>query len=136
MTEPVIVLDSGVIDQVLSNREFRALLEDLLRSGWTPIIPTSVLAEAITGRPADAPVNQVIGRVGTIDTDEPIARRAGALRYAASRESARRPPSAIDAIVAAHACDATRGVIFTSDPTDLGLLLTEQPRIRVETPSG
>lgn len=134
MTEPVIVFDSGAIDQVVTNKEFRALVDDLLRSGWTPIIPTSVLAEAITGRAADAPTNQAIGRIGTTVTDEPLARQAGALRYAATRSAARRPPSGIDAIVAAHAADAGSGVVFTTDPGDLRRLLVASPRVRVERP--
>lgn len=134
MTTPVIVLDAGAIDQVVTNREFRATLEDLLRSGWTPIIPTPVLAEAITGRSTDAVANQAIGRIGTIPTDEPLARYAGALRHAAVRSSGRRAPSGIDAIVAAHAADAGQGVVFTTDPGDLRRLLTDHPRIRVERP--
>ena len=134
MTGPVIVLDAGVIDQIVTNREFRATLEDLLRSGWTPIIPTPVLAEVITGRPTDAVANQAISRMGTIPTDEPLARYAGALRHAALRGSSRRAPSGIDAIVAAHAADAGQGVVFTTDPGDLRRLLTDHPRIRVERP--
>ena len=134
MSEPVIVLDSGAIDQVVTNKEFRAVLDDLVRSGWTPIIPTPVLAEAITGRPTDAPANQAIGRIGTTVTDEPLARHAGALRYAAARTAGRRPPSGIDAIVAVHAADAGSGVVFTRDPGDLRRLLAASPRIRVERP--
>lgn len=134
MSEPVIVLDSGAIDQVVTNKEFRAVLDDLVRSGWTPIIPTPVLAEAITGRPTDAPANQAIGRIGTTVTDEPLARHAGALRYVAARTTGRRPPSGIDAIVAAHAADAGSGVVFTTDPGDLRRLLAASPRIRVERP--
>ena len=134
MTEPVIVLDAGAIDQVVTNKEFRAALEDLLRSGWTPIIPTPVLAEAITGRPTDAPANQAIGRIGTVVTDEPLARSAGALRHTALRTAGRRAPSGIDAIVAAHAADAGQGVVFTTDPGDLRRLLAERPRVRVERP--
>jgi len=134
MSEPVIVLDGGVIDQVVTNKEFRAVLADLLRSGWTPIIPTSVLAEAITGRPTDAPANQAIARIGTTVTDEPLARQAGALRYVAAKTAGRRAPSGIDAIVAAHAADSGAGVVFTSDPGDLRRLLSGHPRIRVERP--
>jgi predicted nucleic acid-binding protein len=134
MSETVIVLDAGAIDQVVTNKEFRAVLDDLLRSGWTPIIPTAVLAEAITGRAMDAPANQAIGRIGTTMTDEPLARHAGALRYAAARTAGRRPPSGIDAIVAAHAADAGAGVVFTTDPGDLRRLLTSSPRVRVERP--
>jgi len=134
MSEPVIVLDSGTIDQVVTNKEFLAVLEDLLRSGWTPIIPTPVLAETITGRPTDAPANQAIARIGTTVTDEPLARQAGALRYAAARTAGRRPPSGIDAIVAAHAADAGAGVVFTSDPGDLRRFLASSPHICVERP--
>lgn len=134
MTEPVVVFDSGVIDQIVANKDFRALVDNLVRSGWAPIIPTPVLAEAITGSATDAPANQAIGRIGTTVTDEPLARQAGALRYAATRAGGRRVPSAIDAIVAAHAADAGAGVVFTTDPSDLRRLLTSNPRVRVETP--
>lgn len=134
MSEPVIVLDSGAIDQVVTNKEFRAVLDDLVRSGWTPIIPTPVLAEATTGRPADAPANQAISRIGTATTDEPLARHAGALRHTAAKTGGRRIPSGIDAIVAAHAADTGIGVVFTTDPGDLRRLLAAHPRIRVEQP--
>ena len=134
MTEPVIVFDSGVIDQLVTNNEFRIVVDDLVRSGWSPIIPTPVLAEAITGGARDAPTNQAIRRVGTSVTDESLARRAGALRYAAARAGGRRAPSGIDAIVAAHAADAGAGVVFTADPTDLRRLLVDHPRLRVERP--
>lgn len=134
MSGPAIVLDSGAIDQVVTNKEFRAVVDDLVRSGWTPVIPTPVLAEAITGRATDAPANQAIGRIGTTITDEPLARHAGALRHAATRAAGRRPPSAIDAIVAAHAASAGAGVVFTTDPVDLRHLLAASPRIRIERP--
>lgn len=134
MSHPVIVLDSGVIDQVVTNKELRAVLGDLLRAGWTPIIPTPVLAEAISGRPTDAPANQAIARIGTTVTDEPLARQAGALRYVAARTAGRRVPSGIDAIVAAHAADAGAGVVFTTDPIDLRRLLADTSRVRVERP--
>lgn len=134
MSDPVIVLDSGAIDQVVANKEFRAVLGDLVGSGWAPIIPTPVLAEATTGRPSDALANQAIGRIGTSVTDEPLARHAGALRHAAARTAGRRSPSGVDAIVAAHAAAAGAGVVFTTDPGDLRRLLADHPRIRVERP--
>jgi predicted nucleic acid-binding protein len=133
LTEPVIVFDTGAIDHVVTSKEFRAVLDDLLRSGWTPIIPTPVLAETITGRAADAPANQAINRIGTTTTDEPHARLAGALRFGA-RAGARRVPSGIDAIVAAHAAHAGAGVVFTTDPGDLRRLLVSHPRVHVERP--
>jgi len=80
MGDPVVVLDSGAVDRATSNAEFRGLLRDLVVSGWDPVIPSVVLAEAITGRPGDAPANQTINRLGTEVTDEATARRAGRLR--------------------------------------------------------
>jgi hypothetical protein len=82
---------------------------------------TAVIADAWvrTGRTVDAPVNRVVKRLGTSDTTQATARRAGHLRFAVLRSGPRRTPSAIDAIVAAHAADAGAGVVFTTDPTDL-----------------
>ncbi len=134
MNQPVVVLDSGVIDQAAKNHEFRSILEDLLGSGWLPVIPSVVLAEAITGRPSDAPVNQVVNRLDTVDTTQAMARRAGHLRFRSQRSTGSRIPSGIDAIVAAHAADAGAAVVFTTDPADLRRLLGDYPRVRVEKP--
>ena len=134
MTDPVIVLDTGAVDQAATNNELRWLLRDLISDGWIPFIPTVVLAEAVTGRPEDAPVNQVVKRLGTVDTTQATARRARHLRFGVKRAGARRVPSGIDAIVAAHAADAGRGVVFTTDPSDLRHLLVDFPQIRVEKP--
>ena len=127
------MLDSGVLDRATTDREFRALLRDLIDGGWDPIVPTVVLAEAITGRPIDAPVNQIVRRVGTTDTSEATARRAGQLRNGPI-PAGRRTPSGIDAIVAAHAAEAAAGVVFTTDPTDLRRLLTDFSPITIEKP--
>ncbi len=134
MTEPVVVLDSGVIDLATTDREFRWVLRDLVDGGWTAVIPTVVLSEVITGRAEDAPTNQAVNRVGTVDTDQLVARRAGLLRYRAERSAGRRPPGGIDAIVAAHAVGAGGGVVFTTDPSDLRRLLVDHAHIRVERP--
>lgn len=123
-------LDAALQEKL--EREFRAVLDDLLRSGWAPIIPTPVLAEATTGRATDAPASQAIGRIGTAVTDESLSRHAGALRYTAARTAGRRPPSGIDAILAAQAAEAGVRVVFTTDPGDLRRLLAGSPRIRVE----
>ncbi len=134
MSDPVVVLDSGAIDQAITNPEFRWVLRDLIEGGCVPINPTVVLAETITGRRQDAPVNQVINRLGTVDTTQATARRAGHLRFAAQRSAVRRIPSGIDAIVATHATDAGSGVVFSTDAVDLRRLLTDYPRIKVEAP--
>jgi len=134
VSDPVVVLDSGVIDQVVADPEFRWVLRNLVESGWVPIIPTVVLSETITGRPQDAPVNQIVKRLGTVDANQATARRAGHLRFAVERSGARRVPSGIDAIVAAHAANAGTGAVFSTDQSDLRRLLSDFPRIKVEKP--
>jgi predicted nucleic acid-binding protein len=134
MSEPAVVFDSGVIDQAATSREFRWVLRELLENGWTPLIPTVVLSEAITGRPEDAPANQVIRRLETVDTSQATARRAGHLRFSVQRTGIRPMPSGIDAIVAAHAVDVGRAVVFTTNTTDLRRLLVDHPQLAVEKP--
>ncbi|MEZ5143018.1 MAG: hypothetical protein R2726_10940 [Acidimicrobiales bacterium] len=134
MSDPVVVLDSGVVDQAVTNQEFRWVLRDLVEGGWVPVIPTVVLAEATTDRPTDAPVNQAVKQIGTIDTTPPTARLAGRLRYNVERSGAHRVPGGIDAIVAAHAAEAGAGVVFTTDPRDLRRLLADTRGVVVEKP--
>lgn len=134
MTGPAVVLDAGVLDKATTNREFRWVLRDLVEAGWTPIVPTVVLAEAITGRPEDAPTNQAVKALGTVDTDPPTARIAGALRFVSLQAGGRRVPSGIDAIVAAHAALAGTGILFTTDPSDLRRLLANHPSVDVDEP--
>jgi hypothetical protein len=43
-------------------------------------------------------------------------------------------PTGIDAIVAAHAADTHKAVVFTSDLSDLRRLLVDCPWVRVEKP--
>lgn len=134
MTVPVAVLDSGVLERIAARPSFRVTLRDLLAEGWDVVVPAVVLAEAIRGAPTDAPTNQAVNRLGTVTTDEAMARRAGNLRSLALRTSERRVPSGIDAIVAAHAVAVGRGVVFTTDPSDLRRLLVDHLGIRVERP--
>jgi hypothetical protein len=129
-----VVLDSGVLDLAETNQEFRWLLRDLVEGGWEPSIPTVVLAEMVTGRPTDAPVNRVVKRLGTSGTSEALARRAGHLRYGVQRAASRRIPSGIDSIVAAHAAEVGSGVVFTTDPADLRRLLVDFPHITIQRP--
>lgn len=134
MTDPVVVLDSGVVDRAASDSEFRWVLRDLVQQGWLPVLPTVVLAEATTGRASDAPVNQAAKRIGTTDTSPPTARLAGQLRFAVERTGVRRIPGGIDAIVAAHAAEVGAGVVFTTDPSDLRRLLADHPSVAIEKP--
>ena len=132
MTETAIVFDSGALDRVLGTPELRLMLRDLVAAGWLPVVPAVVLAEAITGRPQDAPANQLVRRLGTVATDEATARLAGRLRHTVIAGGARRTPGGIDAIVAAHATEADRSVVLTTDPGDLRRLLADHPSVVVE----
>lgn len=134
MTAPTVVLDSGALDRATTNFEFRRVLRRLVENGCIPVVPAVVLAEAITGRPQDAATNQTIKRFDTVDTNQATARQAGALRHRANRSSSRRLPSAIDAIVAAHAVEVGAGFVFTTDPADLQRLLANHPKLHVESP--
>lgn len=131
MTGPLVVLDSGAVDQVVRSRRLRQRLAILVADGWDPVIPTVVLAEIVTGRSTDAVVNRVISSIGTVDTSVPVARHAGALQFAAGRRLGQ-APSGIDALVAAHAAEGTRAVVCTSDPDDLRALLAEVATVIVE----
>ena len=134
MSDPVVVLASGVIDRVSEDAELRSTLRHLVEHGWDPVIPTVVLAEATSGRAVDARANRAIKQIGTVDTTPPTARLAGRLRHDVVQSSVRRIPGGIDAIVAAHAAEAGAGVVFTSDPTDMRRLLADRPHVLVEKP--
>lgn len=131
MTE-LVVLDSGAVECVESNKILRGVLRRLIEDGAEVAIPTIVLAETVTGRQADAVVNRVIARFGTVTTQEPIARRAGALRLRLPK-ARRATTSAVDAIVAAHAVmSAVSTVVFTTDVEDLAALVAGQRHVQVE----
>lgn len=131
MTE-LVVLDSGAVERVESNKIMRGMLRRLVEDGADVAIPAIVLAEAVTGRSADAVVNRVVARFGTVTTSEAFARRAGALRHRLPK-SRRARASAVDAVVAAHAVlGALSTVVFTTDVEDLTSLLSGHRHVRVE----
>jgi hypothetical protein len=113
-----VVLDSHGLDTLAAKR---ARLEELRRRGeWPAIVPCVVLAEALTGdHRRDYHEDRLLRACELRLVDELLARAAAALR---SRVSARRPPSAVDAIVVAMADDAGGATILSSDPGDLRAL--------------
>lgn len=125
------VLDAGAVDRVATDATLRRTLERLIRAEWVPYVPAVVLAEAITGRAMDARVNQTLKRTGTEVTTAATARLAGRLRTDVVRAGLDLP-SGIDAVVAAHAAEATRAVVLTTDAPDLEALLMNQPRSHVQ----
>ena len=113
-----VVLDSYGLTTLAAKR---AHLEELRRRGeWPAIVPCVVLAEALTGdHRRDYHENRLLRACDVRPVDELLARAAAALR---SQLSARRPPSAVDAIVVAMADDAGGATILSSDPGELRVL--------------
>ena len=133
MNPKVVVFDTGALQSKAGKVAQNGLLL-LLEEGWLPLVPTVVLAEALTGTARDAPVEQFVNQSGTVDTTEDVARTAGRLRHRVARAGAKRLPSGIDALVAAHAIDVGAGVVLTTDVDDLSRLLVDHPRVAVRNP--
>jgi predicted nucleic acid-binding protein len=113
-----LVLDSGGVTMLAGNR---ARLEELRRRGeWPAVVPTVVLAEAITGdHRRDFEENRLLRLCHIEGVDEDLARHAATLRTAVHGP---RIPSAVDAIVAALADLQGGGTVLTSDRRDLEAL--------------
>ena len=113
-----IVLDSGGISMLAGNR---ARLQELRRRGeWPPSVPAIVLTEALTGdHRRDFHQNRLVRLSDVVPVDEHLARHAARLRTAIAGS---RPPSAVDAVVVAHADLLGGAVVLTGDPRDLELL--------------
>ena len=124
---PTLVLDAHGVTTLDADRR-KALVEAGL---WPPVIAVTTVAESTTGDPRrDHHANRVVKQSIVMDVTEPIARRAGALRFAAVRGGI------ADAIVVAVAeLVAPDGVVIsTSDPGDIGALVAASPlsgRMRV-----
>ncbi len=110
-----LVLDSGGVSMLAGHR---ARLRELQHRGeWPPIVPTAVLAEALTGdHRKDFHENRLLRTCVVEPVDEELARHAALLRTAVGGS---RIPSAVDAIVAACADRLGGAVVLTSDPRDL-----------------
>ncbi len=128
------VIDAGALDLVANDALRRAGLRALAAQEWSLIIPTATLAEVVTGTRRDAAIDHLVARNGTRTTSEATARRAGVLRHTTLRAQSRRPPSAVDAIVAAHAIIDEASVVLTTDRPDLRRLLAGHPTIGVVGP--
>lgn len=97
---------------------------------WPPVVPSSVLTEALTGDPRrDFHVNRVLAACEIEPVDERLARRAAALRTAAAQDvrppvsGKERPlPSAVDAIVVALADHLGGGTVVSDDRHDMQAL--------------
>jgi predicted nucleic acid-binding protein len=128
-----LVLDSGGLSALCGgSHQARERLRWISRHLGDVLIPTAVLVECVTGDGArDAEINRILHILVRDDaafagSDEPTARLAGALRYAA------RSDDGVDALVAAVAVgDGSAAVILTSDPHDLERLVARAPNVAV-----
>ncbi len=111
----------------------RARLQEVRRRGeWPPIVPSVVLAEALTGdHRRDFHENRLL-RVCLVEpVDEDLARDAALLRTAVAGS---RISSAMNAIVAAQADRVGGAVVLTTDPGDLRALAGRRKNeVRVST---
>lgn len=104
----------------------RARLRALRQQVDDIVLPAAVLAEGLlTGHAGrDHHVRRLLSLVKVRNVDELLGLAAGKLRTQAIAGRAKRPPSGVDAIVAAVA-DAAGGEVrlVTSDPDDIAALL-------------
>jgi predicted nucleic acid-binding protein len=124
-----LILDSHGVTRLVGDRARLAELRN--RGEWPALVPTVVLAEALSGdHRRDYHENRLLRTCDIRTVDEDLARQAAALR---AQVKARRIPSAVDAIVVAVADQAGGGTVLSSDASDLRALArhTRNP-VRVE----
>lgn len=114
------VLDAGGVSALVADRAgLRALAAEI---DGLPLVPVAVLCELLTGDPSrDHGVNRLLGCCELVLVDERLSRAAARLRTRTGRAGS---ISAVDALVAAVAVGLPGCVVLTSDPRDLGALLT------------
>jgi predicted nucleic acid-binding protein len=113
-----VILDSHGVTSLAADRARLAELRN--RGEWPPLVPTVVLAEALSGDPrCDYHENRLLRTCELRAVDEALAREAAALR---AQVRTRRTPSAVDAVVVAVADQVGGGTVLSSDPSDLRAL--------------
>jgi hypothetical protein len=91
-------------------------------------VPAAALAEVYRGRPGDAAVDHVLGRVaGVVTTGRRVARAAGSLLARDGLDSCH----AIDAMVVATAIRLGGGVVLTGEAEDLRSLAADHANVVV-----
>lgn len=123
-----VVLDSGGVSALAVDRR---LIDLLRRQGqWPPEVPSVVLTECLSGdHRRDHATNRLLSMCTIRPVDEPLARRAAALRAGTGRAG---EISVVDAIVAARAEGVEESTILTGDEPDIRALVAQSERgIRV-----
>jgi len=124
MSVPAITLDAGELIALDRNeRAAWARLKAAVSGGVRPVLPAPVLTQVWrSGRQAN--LGRALGHLRVEATDEGLAREAGRLCALAGTDDA------VDAIVVASAA-RRRGVVITSDPTDIGRLAAHVSDVRL-----
>ncbi|CAN5319955.1 hypothetical protein BH23ACT9_BH23ACT9_06160 [soil metagenome] len=115
-----VVLDTHALTEWAARRpstRLLAALEAAVQHEARVLVPTAVLVEALTGRPADAAVRHRVNRAEAVDLTLPLAAEA------ATRRQRWPNASVVDAVVAATAATMGAAAVLTSDPDDLTGLL-------------
>jgi len=108
-----LVLDSGGVSALAGHRARLVALRE--RGLWPPMVPSVVLAEALTGdHRRDHHANRLLAMCVVEPVDEQLAREAACLRTATGRAG---EVSAVDALVVAAAAEMTDPNILTSAVT-------------------
>lgn len=107
--------DTGMLI-ALERRKRRAtdVFQAIVRRGFLPVVPAAVLVEWWRGR---TDVREDILAAVVVEDMPPVLCRAAGEALSAVREA-----SLVDAIVMASAALRGGGVVYTSDPDDLGRL--------------
>ncbi len=126
---PVLVLDSGAVTHLAQQREQSlADIEELKGKGlWSPIVPTIVLAECMSGRQGtDALVYKFLKMCETQDAlPREVAQRAGDLRTRA------KTGSVVDAVLVAMAEPGS--TILAADLKDLDRLAIHALQVTIRS---
>ena len=123
---PLLVLDSGGLTAVAVNEpDAIAAVDYSARHGVPVVVPSVVIAESTRGKPSDARINAVIGKVSVVAAHEAEARIAARLKTAAGMSGVEHT---IDALVVATAAVAGGGAVLTSDRQDIQMLAESLPR--------
>ena len=105
-------------------------IEPARRNEQRVIVPAIVLAELITGKPADAALWRVLRRLPEAGITGTISARAGVLRQRAESIRRKKRDLTVDAVVAAVATSVQPSVVITADLDDLRLL-TDGSDVRI-----
>jgi hypothetical protein len=133
-----LILDTGgLLAWAYGDPFARAVIRDAEIRGILVIVPVLVIAQAIRGGPADAPVNQALKRIGepAIASSRAARRDIGHIapittllaRQAGTLLGASETTDVVDAVIVAKALRFLPTAILTSGPHDIRRLVQSDP---------